>query len=152
MIRRAPKLLARALASTGLFSPVAAQAPERPGRWDPDWQPPRTAWSHPDLQGNWGNVTLTPFERPRGAAPLYTWAQVDSIEGREVARVERGFQASDPNRARLQPSGSVGGYNRREPARTASLVRARPARGVAYWTDGEHERIFHNVSDARLVA
>ena len=115
MIRRAPKLRARALASTGLFSPVAAQAPERPERWDPDWQPPRTAWGHPDLQGNCSNVTLTLFERPRGAAPLYTWAQVDSIEGREVAR--------------------VGAW-----------------RGVAYWTDGEHERIFHNVSDARLVA
>ena len=25
-------------------------------------------------------------------------------------------------------------------------------RGVAYWTDGEQERIFHNVSDGRLVA
>ena len=25
-------------------------------------------------------------------------------------------------------------------------------RGVAYWTDGEHERIFHSVSDGRLVA
>ena len=25
-------------------------------------------------------------------------------------------------------------------------------RGVAYWTDGEEERIFHNVSDGRLVA
>ena len=25
-------------------------------------------------------------------------------------------------------------------------------RGVAYWTDGEQERIFHNISDARLVA
>ena len=23
---------------------------------------------------------------------------------------------------------------------------------MAYWTDGEHERIFHNISDARLVA
>ena len=25
-------------------------------------------------------------------------------------------------------------------------------RGVAYWTDGQHARIFHNVSDGRLVA
>ena len=25
-------------------------------------------------------------------------------------------------------------------------------RGVAYWTDGEHERMFHSVSDGRLVA
>ncbi len=34
--------------------------------------------------------------------------------------------------------------------------RSRPpsgsGRGVAYWTDGEQERIFHNVSDGRLVA
>ena len=112
MIPRAAKLLVVALAvvSTGLLSSVEAQVPERSRRWDPDWRPPRTAWGHPDLQGDWSNVTLTPFERAQGAGPVYTWAEVDSIEGREEARVERGLEASDPNRSPPQP-GNVGGYN-----------------------------------------
>ena len=112
MIPEASKLLALGVAvlSTGLFSSAEAQAQERSSRWDPDWQPPRTAWGHPDLQGNWSNVTLTPFERSRDVSPVYTWAEVDSIERREEARVERGLEASDPNRVRLQP-GNVGGYN-----------------------------------------
>jgi hypothetical protein len=25
---------------------------------------PRTPWGHPDLQGRWTNLTLTPLERP----------------------------------------------------------------------------------------
>ena len=113
MIPRTPKLLILALAvvSMGLLFSVDALAQDRSSRWDPDWDPPRTAWGHPDLQGNWSNVTLTPFERPEGTGPVYTWAQVDSIAGREGARVDRGFEASDPNRAAPRVTGSVGGYN-----------------------------------------
>ena len=112
MIPRASKLRALALAvvATALSSSVEAQAAQGSPRWDPDWDPPRTAWGHPDLQGDWSNVTLTTFERAPGVGPVYTWAQVDSIEGREEARVERGLEASDPDRARLRP-GNVGGYN-----------------------------------------
>ena len=29
----------------------------------PTWTPPRTSWGEPDLQGQWTNETLTPFER-----------------------------------------------------------------------------------------
>jgi hypothetical protein len=110
MIPRASKLLALALAVASTGVSVTAEAQAFAQRWDPDWQPPRTAWGHPDRLGNWSNVTLTPFERGRGVGPVYTWAQVDSIEGREQSRVQRGFVSSDPNRARLQP-GNVGGYN-----------------------------------------
>ncbi len=112
MIPRTSKQLAVALVVVlaGLSFSVDALAQEASPRWDPDWNPPRTAWGHPDLQGNWSNVTLTPFERPPGTGPVYTWAQVDSIEGREVARVERGLQASDPNRGAPR-AGNVGGYN-----------------------------------------
>ena len=28
------------------------------------WEPPRTPWGHPDLQGIWNNVTATPLQRP----------------------------------------------------------------------------------------
>ena len=31
---------------------------------DPDYEPPRTAFGHPDLQAVWSNAILTPLERP----------------------------------------------------------------------------------------
>ena len=34
---------------------------------DPDWTTPRTPDGHPDLQGLWGNKTITPTERPASA-------------------------------------------------------------------------------------
>ncbi len=46
-----------------LVSPVTAQ--ERPSSSE-QWEVPRTVFGHPDLQGNWTNATLTPFERPAG--------------------------------------------------------------------------------------
>jgi hypothetical protein len=71
---------------------------------------PRTPEGHPDFQGNWSNATLTPFERPRGYGPVFSAAQVDSVEGREQSRVERGVAPSDADREPPRP-GNVGGYN-----------------------------------------
>jgi hypothetical protein len=112
MIRRASKLLALvcAVLTTGLSTSAAAQTPERSGRWDPDFQPPRTAWGHPDFQGNWTNATLTPLERRPDTGPVYTWEQADRIGGRQLARNRAGSQPSDPNR--LPPeAGNIGAYN-----------------------------------------
>ena len=92
--------LCLATAVAGLLSSAAAQ----------QWVTPRTAWGHPDLQGNWSNVTITPFERPRDVGPVYTAEEVDRLEGRERAQVLAGQEPSDPNRPPLQP-GNVGGYN-----------------------------------------
>ncbi len=44
------------------------------------WVVPRTSDGHPDLQGNWTNVTLTPFEREEGRGPVFTLEEVRSIE------------------------------------------------------------------------
>ncbi len=44
------------------------------------WEVPRTHDGHPDLQGNWTNSTLTPFEREEGRGPVFTWAEVEEIE------------------------------------------------------------------------
>jgi hypothetical protein len=65
----------RPLAVTGVFalsliaaSPVAAQI-ERVR--DSNWTTPRTPDGQPDLQGIWGNKTITPIERPEGETRAY---------------------------------------------------------------------------------
>jgi hypothetical protein len=72
---------------------------------------PRTPDGRPDLQGNWTNVTITPFEREEGQEPVLSWDEVRQIEGGAQARVERAAQPSDPDRPPPQAGGSVGGYN-----------------------------------------
>jgi len=62
-------------------SPAAAQAAARtaaPARASTAL--PRTADGRPDFQGNWTNVTLTPFQRDEGMGPVYTPEEVRSIE------------------------------------------------------------------------
>jgi hypothetical protein len=94
-----------AVAPLGMFSHAVAQGPAS------DWVVPRTANGHPDLQGNWTNVTVTPFLREEGKGPLFTWDEVAQLEGRAAARVERGARASDPDRAPPTAGRSTGGYN-----------------------------------------
>jgi len=84
---------------------AAAQA----DRWSPSYQPPRTASGHPDLQGNWTNVTLTAFERPPGMEPVYSWDEVREIEQPEdecppnpgTVRCGRQARTGQTNEARL---------------------------------------------------
>jgi hypothetical protein len=66
-----------ATAAPGVVSTVAAQARASDAG---KWEVPRTADGHPDLQGNWTNVTLTPFEREEGRGPVYTREEVEEIE------------------------------------------------------------------------
>ena len=66
-----------AAAASGVVSTAAAQT----GASDTGkWEVPRTPDGHPDLQGNWTNATLTPFEREEGKGPLFTWKEVEEIE------------------------------------------------------------------------
>ena len=44
------------------------------------WEVPRTPDGHPDLQGNWTNMTLTPFERAEGRGPVFTLDEVQELE------------------------------------------------------------------------
>jgi len=45
--------------------PIAALGQARPPRPPANrWEPPRTPWGQPDLQGIWNNVTATPLQRP----------------------------------------------------------------------------------------
>ena len=102
------------IAAQGLVAPAAAQAPTSGGA---DWVVPRTPDGHPDFQGNWTNVTITPFERSEvQESPILTWEQVQERQGSAEARIVRGAQASDPDRQAPRAggssaTGSVGGYN-----------------------------------------
>jgi hypothetical protein len=79
-----PALLAMVVPAS--IAPAAAQAPNRGGG---GWEVPRTAHGHPDLQGNWTNVWLTPIERAEGRGPVFTAA--------EVLALERGTDDCPPN-------------------------------------------------------
>jgi hypothetical protein len=96
-------------AAEGLVASTAAQSRASTAG---DWVIPRTLDGHPDFQGTWTNVTLTPFERPEDQeSPVLTWEQVQERQGNAEARIERGARASDPNRSAPQAGGNVGGYN-----------------------------------------
>jgi hypothetical protein len=72
------RLLLAVLCATvmpGVVSTVAAQA-----RASGQWEVPRTPAGHPDLQGNWSNSTLTPFERAPNRGPVYTPEEVAERE------------------------------------------------------------------------
>ena len=76
---------------------------------DPDWTLPRTVDGQPDLQGTWGNKTLTPMERP------------GNLDGRafltdeEIARVNQQRVVDEQARdeappQRYEAGANVGGY------------------------------------------
>jgi hypothetical protein len=108
-----PIRFAVTLAALGILLPalVEAQATARGQRWDPDYQPPMTVFGHPDLQGNWTNVTITPFEREEGLEPVYSWDEVDRLEGRAESVIVDRAQPTDPDRPPPEAGGSTGGYN-----------------------------------------
>ncbi len=66
-----------AIATPGVVSNAAAQARASDAG---QWEVPRTPDGHPDLQGNWSNSTLTPFERREDQGPVYTFEEVNAIE------------------------------------------------------------------------
>ena len=69
--------LLAATVTAGLIPTSEAQAQ---GTDNAAWEVPRTVDGHPDLQGNWTNSTLTPFERPEGREPVFTWEEVAERE------------------------------------------------------------------------
>ena len=93
--------LCLAIAGAGFLSPAAAQ----------QWVMPRTPDGHPDLQGNWTNVTLTPFQRAEGQGPVLTAEEVARREQGAVDQLISGAQASDPDRAAPPAGGNVGTFN-----------------------------------------
>jgi hypothetical protein len=70
------------------------------------WEAPRTAYGHPDLQGNWTNATITTIQRPDGLRLVLTPEQVAEMEGQLAATFEEGAAPSDPDRE-APPDGGV---------------------------------------------
>ena len=119
-----------ATAALGVAPTAAAQVPlSGLGAWEG----PRTPAGHPDLQGNWTNVTLTPFEREEGQEPVLTRAEVEEIEGREGGRILEGSQPSDPDRPAPPADGNIGTYNE------------------VYWDRGSRVAIVNNQARSSLL-
>ena len=53
-------LVIAAIAAAGLLAGAAGASAQLDRVVDPDWTLPRTPGGQPDLQGMWGNKTLTP--------------------------------------------------------------------------------------------
>lgn len=76
---------------------------------------PKTEWGAPDLQGNWKNATVMPFERPRdlGTKQAYSEDEARQLEVSAQQAVEQDNEPLDPNRAApaLEALPPVGNYD-----------------------------------------
>ena len=81
-----------------VVSPVSLSAAQSTADASGTWVVPRTADGHPDLQGNWTNVTLTPLQRRDGQGLVLTPEEVRKIEQGQADDVIATTQASDPDR------------------------------------------------------
>ena len=98
-------LLAVVAAAWVVQNPVAGQGSNSATSGQPaaNWQGPRTAWGHPDLQGVWDPTTGTPLERPA------QYKDREFLSDQEAADRERTRFAEfdSPNRPR-NPTGDYG--------------------------------------------
>ena len=93
-----------ATAAPGVVSTAAAQNRASDAG---QWEVPRTPDGHPDLQGNWTNQSMTPFQRREGQGPVYTPEEVAEIEQGYVDRTVRGAEPSDPDRPPPPPKNTI---------------------------------------------
>ena len=134
-------LLLALCAATVVASPVSLSATQVPAADNGEWVLPRTPDGHPDLQGNWTNVTVTPIERPRGQGPVLTPDQVAVIEGQRKRIVEAGSAASDPDRA-PPPSGGTN---------PICIDGATTCYNYVYWDQGDRVAIFNGEPRSSLI-
>ena len=80
-----------------------------------DYQTTYTEWGVPDLQGNWKNATVMPFERPPelGTKQAYTEKEAKQLEQNAQQAVEQDNEPLDPNRPapKLEALPPVGNYD-----------------------------------------
>lgn len=77
--------------------------------------PLTTEWGVPNLQGNWKNATVMPFQRPRelGTKQAYSLEEAQQLEHRAQQAVEQDNEPLDPNRPApaLEALPPVGNYD-----------------------------------------
>ncbi len=109
MQTNAPQTLAAAgltLACALVWSLPASAQIERVA--DPNWTTPRTPDGQPDLQGIWGNKTITPIERPDGETRAYLPDEEMAVRNQQRAQREAAADAAPARR--YEAGGNVGGY------------------------------------------
>jgi hypothetical protein len=90
-----------------VISPLATAQVDR--IVDPNWTTPRTADGQPDLQGLWGNKTITPMERP-GSAEGRAFLTDEEIAANNRQRVQSMKAQDDAPAQRTEAGANVGGY------------------------------------------
>ena len=101
---------------------------------------PRTPEGIPDLQGNWSNSTLTPFQREEGRGPVFTWE--------EVAELEQGLDGCPPNPGTVE----CGREDNQDDASLTNEVRLRGAEyNEVYWERGTRIAIVNGEPRTSLV-
>ena len=127
--------------ATVVAGPVSLSAAQAGSSASGEWVLPRTPDGHPDLQGNWTNVTATPIQRPPGQGPILTPDQVAAIEGQRDGIVEAGAVASDPDRA----PPPVGGTN------PICIDAATTCYNYVYWDQGDRVAIYNGEPRSSLI-
>ena len=94
------------LACTLVWAPPASAQIERVA--DPNWTTPRTPDGQPDLQGIWGNKTITPIERPDGETRAYLPDEEMAVRNQQRAQREAAQDAAPARR--YEAGANVGGY------------------------------------------
>lgn len=123
-----------ALVLLGSPAPGAGQAQPSTGAI------PRTPEGIPDLQGNWSNSTLTPFQREEGRGPVFTWE--------EVAALEQGLDGCPPNPGTVE----CGREDNQDDASLSNEVRLRGAEyNEVYWERGTRIAIVNGEPRTSLV-
>ena len=145
-------VLGLAVAAAVLVQPDAARTQTTSGHWEP----PLTPHGHPDLQGNWTNQTLTPFERPEGRGPVLSPDEVVAIEGGQAQTVAERTAPVDPERPlppggehRVCIDGATTCYDEfyREPGERVAVVNGEPRSSLV--TDPPDGRIPDLTPEAR---
>ena len=113
------------------------------------FNPPKTAWGAPDIQGTWSNVTLTGLERPAqyGDRKVMTEQEVAVLEGRAIEGVYEGNKPTDPNAGADGgkdcdgPGGRDCGYNAGWKDETTKVMRVGGQPRTAFITSTANGRV-----------
>jgi hypothetical protein len=99
-------LIAAVAAGWLWYNPVAGQVSSVETKAQPaaGWEPPRTTWGHPDLQGVWDPTTGTPLERP----PEYKDREFLTDEEAAERERTRFAQFDSPDRGPQNRTGDYG--------------------------------------------